>query len=314
MREFYETEYQKHCELIAPKLSELSSHQGLPSWADALQPTLWFVAATRSNTRVLKALTTLATTPRHERSVHVPPRQDTIEIAVAHVSDVSVLDWLYDYYSDAAQRQIRDEHFDALALRCDAIAVVEWVHARGFAFPAQTIVVAASAENLALLRFLHERDFGGDTREAQGSALRNGHLAVLEYLHAHCNDAGCASDAVTYAAKRGRLACVQFANEHNIEGFTVATMSKAVSTGRLDVVKYLHETRTEGCSVVALLDAEMFQYHDVVDFLCRHRPMKNAGPVAKYAASVLLLRLAAKLAKSMITSRGKQQYEYVWSV
>eukprot|EP01135_Chromosphaera_perkinsii_P001349 Nk52_evm76s164 gene=Nk52_evmTU76s164 len=82
----------------------------------------------------------------------------------------------------------------------------------------------------------------------------------------------CTTDAMDYAAKNGHLALIQWLHSHRNEGCTVNAMNWAAEMGHIDVVQWLHENRDEGCNEYALRNAAGNNHLRMVQWLTANRP------------------------------------------
>jgi hypothetical protein len=73
--------------------------------------------------------------------------------------------------------------------------------------------VLARMAGLSGIRTVHV----ADCREAWTHAARNGHLALLEWLHRNRAE-GCSEDAMDWAARNGHLEVVQWLHRYRAEG------------------------------------------------------------------------------------------------
>ncbi|ETW06998.1 hypothetical protein H310_03097 [Aphanomyces invadans] len=105
-----------------------------------------------------------------------------------------------------------------------------------------------------LLSDLFGTDRECSTRAMDGAA-RNGHLAMVQYLHLNRRD-GCTTGAMDWAATHGHVAIVQWLHANRTEGCTTSAMDMACGAkGHLELVKWLHAHRHEGCTTSAMDDA-----------------------------------------------------------
>ncbi|TYZ62762.1 hypothetical protein PybrP1_004161 [[Pythium] brassicae (nom. inval.)] len=133
---------------------------------------------------------------------------------------------------------------------------------------------AARNGHLEILQWLHatERLSGCSTR-SMDDAAKNGHLAIVQWLHEHRSE-GCTTKAMDYAAKHGHLDVVQWLHAHRAEGCTAKAMDLSAQNGFLDVLVWLDAHRSEGCSAAAVSKAVAAGHLAVVRWLCEHRKME----------------------------------------
>ncbi|KAF0684830.1 Aste57867_23218 [Aphanomyces stellatus] len=145
---------------------------------------------------------------------------------------------------------------------------------------------AAEHGHINLLRNLHAQypgdffsgDFDMDTIAA------NGHLAVLEYVHAHSGQC-CSTKAMDLAASNGHLKVVVWLHSHRDEGCTVDAMDLAAANNSMDLVQFLFETRSELCTTNAMDHASGNGHLKMVQWLHQHLSV---------GCTALALDLAAK--------------------
>ncbi|GLC68265.1 hypothetical protein PLESTF_000668300 [Pleodorina starrii] len=142
----------------------------------------------------------------------------------------------YPRKAEACESAVRAGDGDA------AVARLQWLRGRGY--PLDVADTAVCAGNLAALRFLVEQAGVRPTGDqfVVTAAARQGHLAVLQYLHA----SGCPVDARSVAvgaARAGHLPLVAWA----VEGLGVAPadgadslLDCAVESGNLELMIWLH--------------------------------------------------------------------------
>ncbi|KAF0714645.1 Aste57867_3767 [Aphanomyces stellatus] len=184
----------------------------------------------------------------------------------------------------------------ASAVRQEHVKVVEWLVQHVTTGPAMQ--VAADEGNLKLLILLHEQTPSDYNRGLINldKAAANGHLAVLEYLHAHgatctpkamdvaidnghmevvrwlCANQteGCAANTLQLAADRGDLKLLALLHPPTGNCLDCINMDKAAANGYQDVVQYLH-VHGGTCSTDAIDFATENDHLDVVQWLCENR-------------------------------------------
>ncbi|KAG1710045.1 hypothetical protein DVH05_017053 [Phytophthora capsici] len=110
----------------------------------------------------------------------------------------------------------------------------------------------------------------GCTTIAMDTAAANGHLEVVQWLHANCSE-GCTTAAMDFAAESGYLETVKWLHGNRGEGCTTKAMDRAAVNGRLEVVKWLHANRSEGCTTNAMNGAAENGHLHVIKWLHEHR-------------------------------------------
>ncbi|KAJ3012083.1 hypothetical protein HKX48_006456 [Thoreauomyces humboldtii] len=130
---------------------------------------------------------------------------------------------------------------------------------------------------LDVVKWLHEIETEGCTRDVMDSAAEEGHLELVKWLHENRTE-GCTTHAMDGAAGEGHLDVVKWLHANRTEGCTTQAMDDAVLNGHLDVVnghlevvKWLHENRTEGCTTEAMDYAARNGHLDVVKWLHKNR-------------------------------------------
>ncbi|TYZ52211.1 hypothetical protein PybrP1_008279, partial [[Pythium] brassicae (nom. inval.)] len=137
--------------------------------------------------------------------------------------------------------------------------------------PAAAMDSAARNGNVEVLQSLHKRyPRASCTTRTMDLAAVNGHLTVVEWLHAHRRE-GCTTSAMDLAAANGHAEVVQWRHDLRSEGCTVDAMGAAAREGRLEVVQWLHQHRPEGCTTDAMDASAAHGYLRVFQFLRAHR-------------------------------------------
>ncbi|RLN43697.1 hypothetical protein BBJ28_00013362 [Nothophytophthora sp. Chile5] len=129
---------------------------------------------------------------------------------------------------------------------------------------------AAANGHLEVVQWLHANRTEGCTTAAMDGAAVSGHLHVVQWLHANRSE-GCTTLAMDGAATNGHLEVVQWLHANMSTGCTSGAMSVAASDGHLEVVKWLHANRSEGCSIKAMDDAATHGHLKVVQWLYANR-------------------------------------------
>ncbi|KAL2914764.1 hypothetical protein HK105_205695 [Polyrhizophydium stewartii] len=129
---------------------------------------------------------------------------------------------------------------------------------------------AAAEGHLAVVEFLHANRPEGCTQEAMDEAAVGGHLDVVMFLDRHRRE-GCTTAAMDGAAANGHLAIVKYLHEFRAEGCTTEAMDGAATNGQLAMVRWLHAHRAEGCTTKAVDGAAANGHLDVVQWLLNHR-------------------------------------------
>ncbi|RLO05582.1 hypothetical protein DYB28_015344, partial [Aphanomyces astaci] len=198
----------------------------------------------------------------------LPHMRDILILDAVYSGDVSVLELLHA--SDAKLLQsMAHPLLDLAALngQLDVLAFLHFVSSLEWA-----LEYAAADGRLAVAMYLSEAlgtDDECSTRAMDGAA-RNGHLAMVQYLH-HKRHDGCTTGAMDWAAGYGHLEVVQWLHANRREGCTTSAMDIASAKGHLEVVQWLHEQRSEGCTTSAMDDAAANGHLEIVQWLDKHR-------------------------------------------
>jgi len=83
-------------------------------------------------------------------------------------------------------------------------------------------------------------------------AAKEGHLAVVEWLHTHCTEGGASKQAMDDAAGEGHLQVVEWLHANREEGCSKKAMGNAALAEKFDVCDWLHRNRKEGCEFMFL--------------------------------------------------------------
>lgn len=132
-----------------------------------------------------------------------------------------------------------------------------------------TTKIAARNGHLEIIKFLHEHNSKGYTKEAMSLAALNGHLEIVKFLHENRTE-GSDTSGMNYAAFNGHLEVVKWLHVNRTEGCTELAMDLAAMSGYLNVVEWLHENRTEGCSRWAIEMAAKMGHLKVVEWLYKN--------------------------------------------
>ncbi|KAL2911435.1 hypothetical protein HK105_209086 [Polyrhizophydium stewartii] len=159
------------------------------------------------------------------------------------------------------------------AATCGDTGIIETLVSQGhISLSAQLADAAASSNQVAFLRWLHERAPALEwSPRIMDNAASFGHLGVVRWLHENGRAGGCTANAMDWAAMNGRLPIVKFLHEHRTEGCTTKAMDWSAINGHLETVRWLHEHRTEGCTTDALNFAAARGHLAIVQFLHEHR-------------------------------------------
>lgn len=163
---------------------------------------LWEMAVVCHDKRSLEALAKLSTVPRYASSTHVEFFETIGFAALFAEGDLAFLDWLFERFCTARQRQVSYHTFRILVSRCgdEELAVIQWLCSRGYGFPLSLMDAAAGSGNLALVRYLRELGTQGWTESVIDKAARPGHLDIVRFLHEHRSE-GCTQRAQDGALK-----------------------------------------------------------------------------------------------------------------
>jgi hypothetical protein len=117
--------------------------------------------------------------------------------------------------------------------------VLQWAIAEGCCpKDARACADAASAGNLALLRWLREQSFAWDVR-CYVAAAEGGHLDVMRYARKHGCDWGAGNQVCRAAARGGSVTVLQWCVE-NGAAWGPDTCEAAATGGHLDALKFAH--------------------------------------------------------------------------
>ncbi|KAF0687108.1 Aste57867_21079 [Aphanomyces stellatus] len=97
---------------------------------------------------------------------------------------------------------------------------------------------AALQGHLVVLEYLHAHNIGRCQKAAMDGAAARGHLAVVQFLHAHRRE-GCGTRAIDDAAANGHADVVRFLVEHRDEGWTRRGIENAKFNGEVEIARYL---------------------------------------------------------------------------
>ncbi|ETV96200.1 hypothetical protein H310_10394 [Aphanomyces invadans] len=206
-----------------------------------------------------------------------------------------------------------------IAAWADQLDALCLVHTYGATGTTNAMDVAARDGHEAILAFLHEHRQDGCTRAAMNLAARFNHLQVVSYLQVHRTE-GCSSDALVWAATAGHLAMVQFLFEHYSDTITTPlAMDGASQNGHLDVVRFL-DAQGQTCTTDAVDHASLNGHLNVVTFLLQNRPEGATTRAMSYAAAsghlevVQFLRQAnvpASMRTAMLNARKNGHHNIV---
>ncbi|KAJ0398861.1 hypothetical protein P43SY_010152 [Pythium insidiosum] len=202
--------------------------------------------------------------------------------AAALAGNAAVVEWLARHCPRCASNVDADT-VGAVAARGFA-AVLRALHALSpDAFDARLLVESARHGHLAALQFLHgqfhsdsQSQSQNECQRAMHAAAAAGQLNAVQYLHSACG---------ARSAANGHLAVVEFLHAHRSEGCTAYAMDRAAANGHLDVLSFLQRHRREGCSPWALADAAENGHLAVVQFLHAHALGQDWDDSALYRAA-----------------------------
>ncbi|KAG9409038.1 hypothetical protein AC1031_019297 [Aphanomyces cochlioides] len=131
------------------------------------------------------------------------------------------------------------------AVWMNRIDLAEFLHQQGFVASSSYPLyhLAAYRGHAAVFEWLRSLHLDGETHLALNIAAQEGHLAMVKYLHER--DYMCSEDAMDHAAQGGHLDVVQFLHDHRTEGCTEYAMNAAAERGHLEVVRWLMSTETK---------------------------------------------------------------------
>ena len=116
----------------------------------------------------------------------------------------------------------------------------------------------------------------GCSKVVMGSAIANGHLEVVKWLHVNRRE-GYEPEAMDFAAYFGHLETLQWLHLNRNEGCTPMAMDLAASAGFLNIVKWLHNNRSEGCTLMAMFWAAEIGHLEMVKWLFENRTEGDLG-------------------------------------
>ncbi|KAF0684733.1 Aste57867_23310 [Aphanomyces stellatus] len=126
--------------------------------------------------------------------------------------------------------------------KLDAADVVKFMHLKcpNVRLLPLHMATAAACGLLEVVQFLLNHGVACTT-QALNSAIRNGHLEVVQFLHQHLPaPSACSHHALTHAIRHGNLQLVQFVHQH----FDPQPWDVAIMFTPLDVFEYLVDHRT----------------------------------------------------------------------
>ncbi|KAK1930043.1 putative ankyrin repeat protein L59 [Phytophthora citrophthora] len=178
----------------------------------------------------------------------------SLEFAIA-TTDTAMLQYLHN-----GDLLLAGDYMDGLvhAVQNGQLDAVQWflLHAANLSNLEQYNLMdeAAKCGHLDILQFFHgstssiEEDFlrqirlKGCSTEAMNDAATNGHLEMIQWLHANRSE-GCTTKAMDGAAKGGHLEVIKWLYRNRSEGCTFEAIELAIVTGQLQVACWL---RTHG--------------------------------------------------------------------
>ncbi|CAM9897369.1 unnamed protein product [Heterosigma akashiwo] len=152
----------------------------------------------------------------------------------------------------------------------EGVQFEEWISSSGIKVPKVRVRVTAAANgHLALVEWLHAnrtKGFGGFGKTAMDKAAGAGHLSVVKWLHANRSE-GCTKKAMDGAAGAGHLDVVEWLHANRTEGCTSKAMNKAAEGGHLAMLEWLHVSRSEVRFNNAMHCAAVRGHRNVVNWL-----------------------------------------------
>ncbi|KAK6093522.1 hypothetical protein MT418_006133 [Batrachochytrium dendrobatidis] len=133
------------------------------------------------------------------------------------------------------------------------------------------IDIAASNNDMDMVKWLHEHGNTGCTTEAIDKASEYGYVNMVEYLHSHFSLLHDSLSALDHVSDEDSIIRSGPLMGRQIGGCTQWAMIAAAQNGHIDVVKFLHANRTEGCTTRAMDEAALHGHLNIIQFLHTHR-------------------------------------------
>ncbi|GAB9462538.1 Ankyrin repeat [Globisporangium polare] len=180
--------------------------------------------------------------------------------------DLDLIDWVYQHFPAANLGVVRPRAQEA----CVNVEFIKWLHEHGLRVYPEVMQTAVRRGHLDIVQYLHETQ-SEDARspDTMDRAAKYKQFEVLEYLH-H-SKAQCTTKAMDYAAGAGRLDIVKLLHDERTEGCTTEAMDSAARHGHLDMLQFLHDHRSEGCTAMAFDYAARNGHLEIVKFLHENR-------------------------------------------
>ncbi|ETV82202.1 hypothetical protein H257_04912 [Aphanomyces astaci] len=154
------------------------------------------------------------------------------------------------------------------------LAMIQYMFALGCSFTTDAMDAAATNGHLDVVQWMHasKRRDQGCTYVALAGACRNGHLEIVTFLHRHrahdcCQRPYIAQSALEIAAANGHLDIVMYLHVHRFSDGALYAMDAAAEHGHLHVLQWLHLHRSEGFTSRAVDLAAKHNHLDVVRWL-----------------------------------------------
>ncbi|RHY26437.1 hypothetical protein DYB32_010734 [Aphanomyces invadans] len=119
------------------------------------------------------------------------------------------------------------------------VSLARWLvkHHRVRNFPVDAMDIAAAANNLSVLTYLHGMKYKCTT-DAMDEAARLGHFEVVKFLHLNRLE-GATKRAVDLAAANGHIEIVQYLLHRRQEGCTAYALAAARANGHVNIARFL---------------------------------------------------------------------------
>ncbi|KAF0695791.1 Aste57867_13414 [Aphanomyces stellatus] len=158
--------------------------------------------------------------------------------------------------------------------------VIKFLHSRNVVISVKATEAAAATGQLDLVQWILANTDAGCSYTALSDAIRNGHVAVVEYLTSHCRDQLQQPDrpnpfskpeyATQVAAAGGHLDILKCLIAHNIDHGVGGGLEQAAAYGHLEMVQWLVANQIETCTADIANAAAETGHLVVLDWLYTH--------------------------------------------
>lgn len=183
-------------------------------------------------------------------SSRVKPVRFAYDLVAAN-GHLTTLQYLYALDPDGVSSTTVDA-----AAKNNRLGVVQWLVEHANVAGVEALDLAAKHNHHRVVRWLHAHTAITCSTAAMDAVAS---LEMVVWLHEYRSEAGCTTDAMDRAAKRGDLATVRFLHANRSEGCTVRAVVSAYANGFMEVVAWLCETYpalVESEEVRAVLSSE----------------------------------------------------------